>query len=552
MKHKTYIDSNSRVFLVAAFATSIFSFSLGQSQPLQAIAYDKVSGAFFQQMSDGAYKRVQGMPVISTSRPVQLKVLNVNKYKYKVTIKTSEFSDFTSVPPILDSILIPFAPLNLGIAKDLKLSSPNAMHINLFGADSGTKTNQFNDSVKKLTELLASLQKDFNLINDLKVSQQDLDEILKSVPDPQFMPDAFPSDPKQPGNLRAEELRAAVRNYLKSIQDQNLEASKSGGTTVRINPSGQTPISDQSAATVPQGTISQVAEQARKRISDRYTQVLEAYQQVQTSSGEIDALYTNPSIKSSDEDASRFAQGGIRSLDNIDRELEEKLELTKTAVQALQANQRVDSKLIARSSKLATEVLTEDPFEVAAEPISVQSDRIRFTITFEEVDSEEKEVRELVAAVDPAVTPLVAPQVNVDVKVVGKTKIDYSAGVFFTNLSDGNYSLDSNNVIRQGAKSNLTDGLGALVHVYKSSTATINPALSFGLMNSGGKTGYLLGLSAIVGDDQRFIFTAGLAFKEVKRLDGYSTGDTFNGSGAFTRDVFRSGLFFGVTFNLRN
>jgi hypothetical protein len=168
---------------------------------------------------------------------------------------------------------------------------------------------------------------------------------------------------------------------------------------------------------------------------------------------------------------------------------------------------------------------------------------VRFSITITPIEGAEVDAQlEAHSQNQPA-------QVDLDVAVVGKTKIDFSAGVFFTNLTDGSYRLDSGR-IRRGATDKIADGFGGLLHIYKTSNSNLVPALSFGLMSGKGEPAYLAGASLILGNEQRFIFSAGFAFRRVDRLDGYSVGDTISATSIPTRKVFRSGMFFGITFNI--
>lgn len=155
--------------------------------------------------------------------------------------------------------------------------------------------------------------------------------------------------------------------------------------------------------------------------------------------------------------------------------------------------------------------------------------------------------------------------INVPVYITGRLKIDFSSGFMMSNLADRNYvaalqkSSGSSNSgtksyqVTGGSKNQISPLVGALAHVYLTSTSDFIPAFSFGLgqvLNGG--TQYFVGGSILSGHDQRFVLSGGLSFAQVQRLNGYKLGEivqSSSGTPTLTTGVFRTGYFLGLTFN---
>ncbi len=145
-------------------------------------------------------------------------------------------------------------------------------------------------------------------------------------------------------------------------------------------------------------------------------------------------------------------------------------------------------------------------------------------------------------------------------------KLDFSTGFVFNGLYNGNYKLiqyDDNNVVIKEEDSkngfNFNTGIALLAHAYTRKGSFLNygvsSGLSFNLNNQ--NLNYMLGLSALFGEDQRFIVTFGLTAGRVKDLVKYyklnkpiPANELPVTSQVPTVERLKATWFLGVTYNL--
>jgi len=155
---------------------------------------------------------------------------------------------------------------------------------------------------------------------------------------------------------------------------------------------------------------------------------------------------------------------------------------------------------------------------------------------------------------------------NFDIKtyniwIKGGLKIDVSAGVFFTSLFDSEFdkrddlAISGNKIITLKNGGDYDLAFGSTINTYVRMNSWIVPTLNFGaVLTKNEKLQVLLGLGAILGKQERIIFSAGLAMGKVDRIaDSYSVGGSYNlgDSGTIpTQSQFKFGHFFGITYNL--
>lgn len=145
--------------------------------------------------------------------------------------------------------------------------------------------------------------------------------------------------------------------------------------------------------------------------------------------------------------------------------------------------------------------------------------------------------------------------------IKGGLKIDVSAGIFFTSLYDSEYdkrddpTTAGNKIIMLKNSGDYDMAFGSTINTYMRMNSWIVPTLNFGaVITQNEKLQVLLGLGAILGKQERIIFSAGISMGKVDRIaDGYQVGSSYNlgDSGNIpTQSQFKFGNFFGITYNL--
>ncbi|HVZ39531.1 MAG TPA: hypothetical protein VHI13_09655 [Candidatus Kapabacteria bacterium] len=142
------------------------------------------------------------------------------------------------------------------------------------------------------------------------------------------------------------------------------------------------------------------------------------------------------------------------------------------------------------------------------------------------------------------------------VPVTGGWKIDFSAGIFFSNLVNDQFSLKDDNGSRSilKKKSDVANyGPGALMHVYYK---PIGLGLSLGAFtNNFTNVQYLLGPSIMFGGSNRFCINGGATLGKVTRLaDGLEVGATIRSADSdlntvLTTERLELGWFVGFSYN---
>lgn len=149
----------------------------------------------------------------------------------------------------------------------------------------------------------------------------------------------------------------------------------------------------------------------------------------------------------------------------------------------------------------------------------------------------------------------------------GNWKVNGSAGYFLNFISDDNYTIkkkietDSNSKtsVVESNQSALKHSLGGLLHAYYNFKGNIDAGFSVGLsINDNANAGFYLGLSAFVIEKNRLVFTSGISFNKIKKLN---TTNLKNNSGEYNftnesdteiiyDEVYRPSLFIGISYNL--
>ena len=174
-------------------------------------------------------------------------------------------------------------------------------------------------------------------------------------------------------------------------------------------------------------------------------------------------------------------------------------------------------------------------------------------------------------------------KLNYEVMIRGGVKIDFSTGVFFSNLLDHNFTVSdtafqvlgdsanpfnstygfniandtilTRNTISRNDEGSFNVGVASMAHIYiRTGSKIATPTLSVGLgFDQDQKIRYLGGAGVILGRQQRFIFSGGFVAGQVERLHSQLQGRPFyDGTqvSSTTSRVWEMGGFFGVTFNL--
>ncbi|GAA6766794.1 hypothetical protein AAFH68_27380 [Flavobacterium sp. CGRL1] len=142
-----------------------------------------------------------------------------------------------------------------------------------------------------------------------------------------------------------------------------------------------------------------------------------------------------------------------------------------------------------------------------------------------------------------------------NVWIKGGFKIDVSAGLFFTSLYDSELSTKDDPAIAGNKIITLKNGgdydlaFGSTINTYVRMNSWIVPTLNFGaVITQNEKLQVLLGVGAILGKQERIIFSTGFSMGKVTRIaDSYSVGGSYNlgNSGDVpTQNQFKFGHFF--------
>lgn len=164
-------------------------------------------------------------------------------------------------------------------------------------------------------------------------------------------------------------------------------------------------------------------------------------------------------------------------------------------------------------------------------------------------------------------SPIAVDKNVYNIWVKGGFKIDISGGIFLTSLVNKEYITEDRTVIidnqeeqrqviRQREKGNFEFGFGTAINISHRSASWINPTLNVGALFTVNQQFQLLtGLGAILGKEERIIFSGGLSMGRVSRIseayeaDGTTEYDLGTAGVVPTSNRFDFGYYFGVTYN---
>jgi hypothetical protein len=158
----------------------------------------------------------------------------------------------------------------------------------------------------------------------------------------------------------------------------------------------------------------------------------------------------------------------------------------------------------------------------------------------------------------------------------GGFKVDFSAGFIGTTLKDDQFflkptkdtsyfemdgivtdsitSIEDKNIIRSLDNGKFQIGISIMGHFYSRIGKRVNLAISPGFyLNTDSNINYLIGGSALLGLEQRFILNVGCAFGKVKTLNPvYDVNQHISTSVTTLPEIerWKSGFFVGISYNL--
>ncbi|PKH50322.1 hypothetical protein CXF68_06235 [Tenacibaculum sp. Bg11-29] len=146
------------------------------------------------------------------------------------------------------------------------------------------------------------------------------------------------------------------------------------------------------------------------------------------------------------------------------------------------------------------------------------------------------------------------------IKTRYKWKVNFSSGYLLNFKRDESFSYkkDTSGIIgvKESEKNKINHALGGLIHAYFDCIDGFQPALSAGLsVNSNGNLGFYSGVSFLFTEKNRLVISMGYSLTSVKTLDR-SNLDTdlkfvnTNDIDLKYNDVYKGGLFIGLTYNL--
>jgi hypothetical protein len=150
----------------------------------------------------------------------------------------------------------------------------------------------------------------------------------------------------------------------------------------------------------------------------------------------------------------------------------------------------------------------------------------------------------------------ITPRFNVG----GGTKFDYSVGPVFNTLSDDSYFLDSKKMLQKNKNENaFTPGLAAMMHLTHRNIGNNAFGGMFGI-NANFKEitdvnlGFLGGLTAVFGKDQKVFVSTGVSFFKVSRLkdDQFKIGTVYTDPelSSATEKVLKPSFFIAVSLSI--
>ncbi|MFY1046855.1 hypothetical protein [Chryseobacterium sp. GP-SGM7] len=149
----------------------------------------------------------------------------------------------------------------------------------------------------------------------------------------------------------------------------------------------------------------------------------------------------------------------------------------------------------------------------------------------------------------------------IKITTYGGIKVNFSSGYMLSFISNDDYHLKYNNEggavgVYKNENSILNHALGALAHVFWDEGKTYMFGLSSGIsVNTDAKLNFYAGPSFAFLEKNRLIFTGGLSFVNVKRLNrnNLTSNDEFispNHLDITYSEIYKPAVFFSVTYNL--
>jgi hypothetical protein len=225
--------------------------------------------------------------------------------------------------------------------------------------------------------------------------------------------------------------------------------------------------------------------------------------------------------------------------------------LKKLAINLNEKVQDVDYKDISsKVIKIYDQSLSPNTFSVFSSPIYADADRIKFIVKIDPVEGLKY------------AQPSRKEKFDVVLDTYKRWKIDFSSGIFLTNLVSNTYTTKQDKLpdsAEMGQRIVREDegkwkiGLGVMMHGYYKAWPGIGLGGNLGIItNTNSLVQYLVGGSLILGNSQRIILNGGIALGYVNRLSSGLDENEFvqSASSISTKTVFKSGGYFGISYNL--
>ncbi|MBL7129065.1 MAG: hypothetical protein ISS16_08785 [Ignavibacteria bacterium] len=170
--------------------------------------------------------------------------------------------------------------------------------------------------------------------------------------------------------------------------------------------------------------------------------------------------------------------------------------------------------------KLLTKI-NPGSFSFSASPVTAEKDVIIYEITITPIENED---------VEKYGSGSKEVSFKVPVEVLGGFKIDFSTGLFVSNLIDHKYAITGDSIfsandtlrgyrILRNEEGKIKIGLSAMMHLYYRFSSIINVGLNIGVgIIPDQSVSYLGGGSLIFGNKNRFIISGGVMLGSVERL----------------------------------
>lgn len=194
----------------------------------------------------------------------------------------------------------------------------------------------------------------------------------------------------------------------------------------------------------------------------------------------------------------------------------------------------------------------------------IQTKEYTLTITSENIYGDEAEIK---PQLKNSKGKVLYEYRTFEVKTYGNLKVNGSAGYFLNFISDDDYSLslrkendpNSQTGVIKNKENVIKNSLGALLHVYYNCKGDVKYGASAGLsINDDSDAGFYMGGSLFFTEKSRLVFTTGLSFQKVKRLN---TANLIYDNGSYNfrnesdteiryNSIYKPSFFIGISYNL--